>query len=363
MALQRYQKDQESYPDTVKMFKILAICAAGVMVAGMTSCRKELCYNHFRTAAVALDWEQEWERDYGMSHATTWDLDLHGFDYGTLRPDIPEGVTMITYTDDDSPRETYMDTKGADINLGEPGEHTLLFYNNDTEYIVFSDMASLAEARAYTTSRSRATLATLEAMYPTVRSTNPPDILYASYESQLPAIGLHESTPLPVTMQPLVYTYVIRYEFEYGIQHVALARGALAGMAESVYLRNGVTSEESSIILYDCDIKPYGCEAHVRTFGVPGFPDEFYGRSEVSRADRPYTLNLEVRLQNGKSFEFNYDIADQILSQPRGGIIRISGIRIEDEQSFSDSGFDVEVSDWGEHEDIDLPDNIFSPIK
>ena len=83
----------------------------------------------------------------------------------------------------------------------------------------------------------------------------------------------------------------------------------------------------------------------------------------MSRADRPYTLNLEVRLKNGKTFEFNYDIADQIAKQPRGGIIRISGIRIEDDQNLSDSGFDVTVDDWGEHEDIELPDDIFSPAK
>ena len=347
----------------MKINNIMAICAAGVIALGTASCRKELCYNHFRTASVALDWEQEWERDYGMSHATTWDGNLHGFDYATLRPGMPEGVTMITYTDNGNPRETYMDTKGADVNVGEPGEHTLLFYNNDTEYIVLSDMASFAEARATSTSRSRSTIGTLESMYPAVRSTNPPDILFASYEENLPDIGLHDSKPLPVTMQPLVYTYVIRYEFEHGIEHVALARGALAGMAESVYLRNGVTSEESSIILYDCDIKSYGCTANVRTFGVPGFPDEYYGRSSMSRADRPYTLNLEVRLKNGKTFEFNYDIADQIAKQPRGGIIRISGIRIEDEQNLSDSGFDVTVDDWGEHEDIELPDDIFSPSK
>lgn len=346
----------------MKLFDIIIVCAAGVMATGMTSCRKDLCYNHFRTASVSLDWEHEWERDYGMSHATTWDRDLHGFEYASLRPGLPEGVTMITYTDNGSPRETYMDTRGADVNVGEPGDHSLLFYNNDTEYIVLSDMASLAEARASTTSRSRSTIGTLEAMYPAVRSTNPPDILYASYEEKLPDIGLHQSRPLPVTMQPLVYTYVIRYEFEYGIQHVALARGALAGMAESVYLRNGVTSEESSIILYDCDVKSYGCEAHVRTFGVPGFPDEYYGRSGISRADRPYTLNLEVRLKNGKSFEFNYDIADQIARQPRGGVIRISGIIIPDELNYSDSGFQVEVNDWGEHEDIDLPGDIFTTV-
>ncbi|MDE5786894.1 MAG: hypothetical protein K2H98_10210 [Duncaniella sp.] len=156
-------------------------------------------------------------------------------------------------------------------------------------------------------------------------------------------------------MQPLVYTYVIRYEFDYGLEHIALARGALGGMAESVYLRDGKTSDNSSVILYDCEIKSYGCEAHVRSFGTPGFPDEYYGRAESGNTDRPYSLNLEILLKNGKSVEFNYDIADQMKKQPRGGVITVTGVRIEDQIGETDSGFNVDVTDWPEHDIIDLP--------
>lgn len=345
----------------MKRTRIFTITAACLLMALMPSCRKDLCYNHFRTAAIALEWEQEWERDYGMDHASSWDAAMHGFEYHTLRPVRPEWVTMVTYTDNANPREDYMPATGDNINVGDPENQSYLFYNSDTEYIVLSDVASLMSARATSTTRSRSTIGAMMDMYPEVRSTNPPDVLYAAYVEEAPEIGLHEARPMPVRMQPLVYTYVIRYEFEHGIEHVALARGALAGMAESVFLRNGVTSEESSIVLYDCEVKDYGVEAHVRSFGAPAFPDSYYGRSEAARAERPYTLNLEVKLTNGKIFEFNYDIADQIARQPRGGVIRVSGIRIEDEQNIGDSGspFDVNLEDWGEHEDVVLPDDIF----
>lgn len=341
----------------MKLSRTLTLFLAMTVLLTFSSCRKDLCYNHFRTASVTLSWESEWERDYGMAHIDNWDASLHGFGYESLRPDLPKWVTMVKYTAGAAPYEYYMPVDGDDVNIGEPGDYSLLFYNNDTEYIVLSDMASLSAARASTTSRSRSSLTFMESRYPSFRSTNPPDVLWAAYFDRAPQIGLHETRPFPVRMQPLVYTYVVRYEFEHGIEHVALARGALAGMAESVYLSNGVTSEEGAIILYDCDIKPYGCEAHVRTFGVPGFPDEYYGRAadSPSRAERPYTLNLELRLRNGKTVEFDYDIADQIARQPRGGVIRITGIRIEDEQNLNDSGFDVSVDDWGEYEDIDLP--------
>lgn len=326
----------------------------------LTACqRTELCYDHYPKASIAFYWEQEWERDYGKDHIANWDSEYHGFDYDALRPETPEWVNMIRYRNDESEGEHYFDLEGGDVTLMEEGDYSFLLYNGDTEYIVLSDIASLPDARASATPRSRASLSYIVERHPIAKSANPPDVIYSSFIENVPNIGIHETLPLQIKMQPLVYTYVVRYEFEYGIQHVALARGALAGMAESVFLRNGSTSDEPVIILYDCDIKDYGCEAHVKSFGVPGFPDEYYGRSGegISDTERPYTLNLELLLLNGKTIEFNYDVADQIAKQPRGGVIVISGIRIEDEQNkteMSSGDFDVDLSGWGQV-DVDFP--------
>lgn len=324
----------------------------------LTAChRSELCYDHYPKASMTFEWEREWERDYGMAHPTNWDAGYHGFGYDHLRPEIPEWVNLVKYMDNDPDGEHYLTAEGGDVVLSEEDNHSLLFYNGDTEYIVLSDIASLPDARASATPRSRSTISYIMERHPGTRSANPPDVLYSAFMENIPNIRVHETTYLPVKMQPLVYTYVVRYEFECGIQHVSLARGALAGMAESVYLRDGHTSDESIIVLYDCDIKDYGCEAHVRSFGVPGFPDEYYGRNQRS-ADRPYTLNLEVMLTNGTTMEFNFDIADQLKNQPRGGVIRISGIRIEDGAATppaGDSGFDVDLSGWSQV-DVDFPD-------
>lgn len=332
-----------------------AILAAIVMMPAFTSCRKDLCFNHFRNAAVAIEWEFEWERDYGACHAAVWDATLHGFGYDDLRPGRPESVTLLTYAfGGTEPSVSFLPVKGGDVNLGEAGEHSLLFYNNDTEYIVISDIASLPSARATATGRSRSSLGLIRQIHPDERTINPPDVLFASYIDLLPEIGIHESAPLPVRMQPLVYTYVVRYEFEHGLEHVALVRGALAGMADAVYLRNGVSSERQATILYDCSLTDYGAVAAVRSFGVPGFPDEYYGRASGSRTG-VYTLNLEVRLTNGATKEFTFDVSDQMAGQPRGGVIRVGGIRVEDSENLGGSGFDVTVDDWGEHEDITLP--------
>lgn len=340
----------------MKILRYYTIAVVLLVLTLSTACqRTELCYDHYPKATLAFTWEQEWERDYGMAHQTNWDAGYHGFDYDYMRPGTPGWVNLIKYRNNDSDGEHYFGSDGGDILLHEDGGHSFLLYNGDTEYIVLSDMASLPDARASSTSRSRASIAYLMERHPGSRSSNPPDVLYSAFVEQVPSIGIHESKQLPIKMQPLVYTYVVRYEFEAGLEHVYLARGALGGMAESVYMRDGRTSEESNILLYDCEIMDYGCEAHVRSFGVPGFPDEYYGRSADDADLRPYTLNLEVLLTNGETMEFNFDVADQLKNQPRGGVITVSGLQIEESIGNTDSGFQVDVVDWPDRDVIDLP--------
>lgn len=334
----------------------IKLAVAILMLPILASCRHELCYEHFPVLDMSFLWEQEWERDYGRHHLDGWDSEYHGREYGELRPDVPEWITMVKYHEEGEPEERYLTPDGARYIMDDRQPKSILLYNGDTEYIVLSDVASMFDARATATSRSRASISFVTERHPDARSTNPPDVLYAAFYDNMTKINNHETRQMPVKMQPLVYTYVITYEFEHGIENVALARGALGGMAESVYLRNGTTSDNASIILFDCDIKSYGCRAEVRSFGVPGFPDSYYGRNAVDDKKKEYTLNLEVRLFNGKTLEYNFDISDQLADQPRGGIIKVSGIRIEDEVAQGGgSAFDVDVSDWGSSVDIDLP--------
>ncbi|MDE6394612.1 MAG: DUF5119 domain-containing protein, partial [Duncaniella sp.] len=328
----------------MKLSRIQLLAIMVTVMSAMTSCRDELCYNHYPSLDVSLSWEHEWERDYGMNHSATWDASLHGFGYEDLRPGKPEWVNLIRFAADGSRHENFLGNDGANVMMDMGEGQSLLLYNGDTEYIILSDIATPPKARASATARTRTSLAAVSERHPDARTTNPPDVLYSAYVSDIPSVKKHENRPQPVKMQPLVYTYVVRYEFEYGLEHVALARGALGGMAESVYLLDGRSSDESTIIIYDCEIKDYGCEAHVRSFGVPAFPDEYYGRADDTKTEtpaRPYTLNLEVRLNNGKYVEFNTDISDQIAKQPRGGVIKVSGLRIEDEVSMSEAGFNV----------------------
>ena len=273
-------------------------------------------------------------------------------DYHELCPDAPDGLRVQVYNEDGTNNVLNVAPEG-DIVRMRPGEHSLLLYNNDTEYIVFDDMNSFASAKATTRTRTRASYGGNPYMENTVENTvNAPDMLYGNYMENYTAERKTETDELPVTMHPLVFTYLVRYEFSHGLEYVALARGALAGMAGAVWLNSGRTSEEAVTILYDCSVEDFGAQACVHSFGIPDYPNEHY----TARAERRYGLNLEVRLKNGKVKSFDFDVTDQVAVQPQGGVIVVSGIEISDEDGTEGgSGFEVDVEDWGEYEDVELP--------
>ena len=69
-------------------------------------------------------------------------------------------------------------------------------------------------------------------------------------------------------------------------------------------------------------------------------------------------LNLEVKLKDGTTHQFDFDITEQMEKQPHGGVIVVDGIEVEithiDDEG-GGGGFDVGVEGWGEQIDIPLP--------
>lgn len=336
------------------IYRILSgIALPCFVVLLLGGCRKDLCDNHYRAAKVDTDWEQVWERDYGRDWENNWSDGRWGYSYGEFIPGTPEGISVLIYDDDSESTKTFLPSSGGEVILNAENS-SLLFYNNDTQYIIFDDMAKAPLARATTSTRTRASLS---ALHTNERTVNPPDVLYVAFTPGLTGIDLHESYRLGVKMQPLVYTYLVRFKIEKGLEYASLARGALAGMAEAVMLRDGSTPDETATLLFDCRLTSWGAEAQVRSFGVAGFPDRYFGKAAGSKAKEAqrYTLNLELRLRNGRIKTLLFDVSDQMLDQPRGGVIEVGNIEIDEDDASVDSGFDVNVDDWGEYEDIDLP--------
>lgn len=334
---------------------LIVVMSAAVLLLSLSGCRKELCYDHDHWKSnVVADWELVWERDYGMAWEQNWDSPA-GYVYDSLRPVPGTGIAVLVYKEDSTYSERHIGADGGLLPLGQ-GLQSMLFYNDDTEYIIFSGLNSHAEASASTRTRTRSTYTERHGDESTVSS---PDMLYGSWIEDYEAPGTLDASPvdLAVTMKPLVYSYLVIYEFERGVEHVKLARGALAGMAQSVYLQDGRTGEDKATILFEdavIDQERGVVTAVVRTFGVPNYPDIYYPSKTPEEIEGPFGLNLETMLPDGSIKVFEFDITDQMAKQPRGGVITVSGLTIDEYEFGGGGGFDVDVDDWGPYEDVDL---------
>ena len=335
-----------------------------LLVLGMllTGCRKDLCYIHDQHTLrveydISLSYELEWEynRENHVDWEHNWDNEVMGTSYEALRPTFPEGVRMHIYNENDQTEDMLnLPPKGANVYFKDEGQYSVLFYNNDTEYIVYQEMNSFATAYATTRGVSRSSYlgnSLIDSKQGKEVTVNPPDMLFGAY---LDSVYVEKSTQtgtMHITLHPLVFTYVVRYEVEEGLEYVGLARGALAGMARGVNLGNGRTSKDVATVLYDATLTDFGVQALVKTFGVPDYPNPDY-----SRQPRSYGLNLEVMVGDGSTQQFEFDITDQVEKQPHGGVIVVKGIKIEPpKQGEGGGGFDVSVNGWGDMIDIPLP--------
>ena len=206
---------------------ILWHAVTGLVLSGLVTlssgCRKELCYNHDEHAySVKVDvtatWEREWERDHGRGWKNTWEG--RGWNswmtYDDLRPEVPGGIRAVVYDPDGNRHdERNLAAEGGRLAMTE-GRHSILFYNNNTEYIVFNDLTSSATATATTRTRTRAGFSEL---HKDERTVGQPDMLYGSYLGEYEAKPGYEAVSLPVELRPLVYTYVVRCEFSHGAQY------------------------------------------------------------------------------------------------------------------------------------------------
>lgn len=355
----------------MKRYLIYIILGLTILISPTSCNHKELCYDHHNHAHkyhinVIADYRYDWEENYG---GTDWKKSwpTNYLPYESLRPTKPTGLRVVNYKEGLGSNTHNISADGGIVTLYE-GSNDILFYNNDTEYIVFnrSDDGNGATTRATTRTRTRATYTESEFANPGEETMTAPDMLFANYFENFEVEKLSVPIDVEVTLQPLVYTYKIRYEFESGLQYVSLARGALSGMARSVLMNTGVTSNESATILFDCevvgknenDIKEeaegglYGARAIVKSFGVPAFPNANY----PTRSQSKHALNLELLLTNGSIIDLYFDVSEQIHSQPHGGVIVVKDIVIKPEDGTNGSGaFDVDVNDWGPYEDIVLP--------
>lgn len=335
------------------------------------------------TLVLKVNWHLEWSLEYLVDWENQWNSDWE-IDWSKVMPTEPEGVRLLAETKDDGYRQIFnLPSDGGNVTL-QPGGYTALFYNNDTEYIVFDTDNLVSSVTATTRTRTRSPYSENN---PSEVTVNAPDFLFTSYTDELQICEPDEGDDteeriieINVPMAPVVFSYIVRCEFEGGKEFINEARVALSGMAGTVNLSNRRTLDDVVTVLYDeAEVSDYGVEAVVRSFGLCNFdpvptdeypnghfytPDETGYTAGLSCSVRPLAdeqtrnvLTLEVALKSGQTKTFEVDVTDRMREQPRGGVLVIKGLEITPDEGEGNStgGFDVSVDDWENSEDIDLP--------
>lgn len=308
---------------------------------------------------IVADYDRYWELPPAgaTDWRTAWPAAMP-FDYNSLVPGVPTGLRVIDYPDATTSYMHNIDATGGEVPLAA-GRHGLLFCNNDVEYIDWNGLDAYATAYATTRTRTRSTYhgntlyRSSRADGRQERTLSPPDVLYACYVPSYERSAAQTDDTLRVTLRPAVCTYVLRFVIDDGLARVALARGALAGMAAGTWLAEGRNSSEAATLLYDCQLTPWGAVATVCTFGVPDWPAQRY----VQTAGL-FAATLEIATKKGDIVSYDFDITSQIISQPRGGVVTISGITVPEESTppvppAQGSAFLVDVNGWGPFEDVE----------
>lgn len=329
-------------------FILMQLAFATTLLSG---CRKELVYEQepeLPKNAMQLDieWELEWEYGVENDWENSWENVGADNDYDYFRPKKPEGIAVVLYDiiEDDYfyNRELHFPSSGGVVTLDETTK-AILLYNDDSDYIMMNDMHSPYAAYASTRTNARTSRSSMEDFHGDERIINAPDILYSSFKefSDEELTGTNK-----ITLKPLIYGYVIRFYIDKNREYITDARGAIGGMAETTFLKDGKRSQTKAIIPFDCELTSYGVGQHVLTFGLPD--DHDLGNNR-------YDINLELKFKNGKTLSFDFDVTDQMENQPTGGVIFLENIDIPDALVKSGSGFNSEVDKWGDETQIDLP--------
>lgn len=302
-----------------------------------------------RIVELKVTYDRQWEFSHyleGLSQ-TDWQKVWSSLDftctYNELDPAIPDGLRTIVYDDDDAMDIRNIPPMGGCIYyMGD--DPSILIYNNDTEYNVIVDQDEATEANVRTREMDRPTYNGSIFAPDATTLTTMPDVLYHCYIPVISWQTVNDTMKVNARMEPLVYTYAIRFGFTYGEEYVAIARGALAGMAIGAWLWDGDLIDKRVSVGFDAQLVDGAIEAYVNSFGHPMTLGDTYG------------LVLEMRLKNGVILDFDYDITDQMNQQPCGGVILIEGIEIPDSigQQPAGGGFDVTVDGWGDFEDIPI---------
>lgn len=328
-----------------------------------------------------VDWQAQWQYQ--------WDESL----YGAIGYTEPTGVRANVYAINEAFQRIKYTTRnfsqsGGQVSLTTNQTYDMVFYNNDTEYILFSTDDS---TYYYATTRGN-TKASYTRSY---ANYNQPDQLFGTYLHDLyvtddPEAYETETAPdgsliyvldVDASLTPYTYIYLcqvmlLNNEDDAG-KRINGAEGlTISGLSGGVDLFTRTTDSTHIVAITQDDIKPLqenrdltlpnGANveadifaARIMTWGLPGINPMEHTRTPILTKDSVH-MAVGLKLRNGTVYPLQQNITEQMQQHPTGGVITlvIDAAEIPDsiigEKPKPGGGFDASVDNWENEIEADI---------
>ena len=245
--------------------------------------------------------------------------------------DLPDGVRVWFYSINTHKyvQDNFL-PQGGETEL-RSGNYRLILYNNDSEKIMFRNIASYETAEAYTSTVLRPSYENPVSGEDTFVQ---PDKLWSDHIDGFEVSS--KSSVIRFQPRQLVKVFTGKVEVE-GLEKVLEVRGAVTGMLGSINLTTE-DADRPSTICFDASTEHDDVLFSFRSFGV------FYKGHGTTK----HILSLEFLLPNG-IIQRNVDISNQMENLLPGGFVEINNkLTIPPDTTGTGGGFNADVDDWKE---------------
>ena len=331
-----------------------------------------------------VDWKTEWQY--------MWDESLHG----PLGYSEPSGVRANVFSLNESNERFNYTTRnlpksGGRVNLTTRQSYDMVFFNNDTEYILF--YSDDANGYLYATTRSNSKTAYTRAY----AHYNQPDQLFGTFLHDLyvtddpDAYTIHYDANgypyylynITASLTPYTFIYLCQVMLlnnndEEGKRIIGCNGISADGLAGGVDLFTRMTDSLNLVAITQEDVKPIQANrplrlpdgtqtegdifaARIMTWGIPGIDplEKIMARTVVQPQDS-IEVGIGLTLRNGNVHSIQRNITELIKRKPAGGIITIviDTAEIPDsiigEKPKPGGGFDASVDNWENEIEADI---------
>ena len=368
----------------MKMRKVIwAMVLAATVVAGCCiepplHLRKAVNTRVYITTKVEVNlmWQTTWDSDWKftwneavlgpLGYSLPASLRMHIFTHGPSGQAVSH--TVHNFVGDNAQMEVFL------------GTHDLLFHNNDSEALLFSQEDELSPVHCYTRQKSTG----LRASSPVYTAAQKaaglntkadediqeepvnlmPDDLFSLYDQNRvitdnPEDYIYEDGKYVLKIQgelhPSTYIYLIQVKLLNNGGRVIGSPGgaALTGMASGVNLFTRESwTQTVSVWLEDVyiDKEQDLLGGKMYTFGNPGC-NPYDDESVAAMPEQTHFLVLNVMYVNGSYKNIRIDVTDQVRALPLGGVIDLE-LDVDDfppdESAGGGGGFEALISGWDE---------------